>query len=177
LYDEASGLTQGNFMPHATKRLVYVLHDLWWRLGPAKLEKLLPDMASIPVNDGLWDTAKKFVDHYSFVVFWNRIKCLLNNVASKSIHGEIQGIATDGLSDLNHLLWCSVFEAALHEEIAKTVNHQCISLSNNSLDNIKLLLIGANFELLLKEDGSLLIVIANDFVNNVLPVAINCTIK
>jgi hypothetical protein len=164
-------------MPHATQSLIYVLHNLWWRLGPAELEKLLPDMTGITVNDSLWYTAKKFVDHYSLVVFGNRVKCLLNDMASKSIHGEIQGIAADGLSDLNHLVRCSVFEAALHEEIAKAVNHQRVSLSNNSFDNIELLLIGANFEFLLKEDGSLLIIIANDFVNNVLPVTVNCTIK
>jgi hypothetical protein len=164
-------------MPHTTKSFINVFHDLWWGFGPAKLEKFLPDVASITVNDSLWDSAKKFMNHDSLVIFRNRVKCLLDDMASKSIHREIQGITTDSLCNLNDLLRCSVFEATLHEEIAKTVNHQCISLSNNGFDNVELLLISANFKLLLKEDGCLLVIIANDFVNNVLPVAINCAVK
>jgi hypothetical protein len=50
-------------------------------------------------------------------------------------------------------------------------------LCNNSLNYIILLLSSANFELLLEEDGSLLIIIADDFIDNILPVTIDGTIK
>lgn len=58
LNDQATSLTKSNLVPHATESLVDVLHNLRWRLGPAKLEKLLPDVASIAVNDSLRDTTK-----------------------------------------------------------------------------------------------------------------------
>jgi hypothetical protein len=58
LDDKAAGLTQSNLMPHASKRFVDVAHDLRWRVAPAQLEQLLPNMASIAVDHSLWNTAQ-----------------------------------------------------------------------------------------------------------------------
>lgn len=38
LYNKTSSLTQSHLMPHATKRLVDIAHDLRRRVAPAKLE-------------------------------------------------------------------------------------------------------------------------------------------
>lgn len=73
-------------MPHATKRFVDEFHDLGRSLGPPQLEQLLPDMAGISVDDCLRDAAEKFVHHYGLVMLWNRVECLLNNMATKGIH-------------------------------------------------------------------------------------------
>jgi len=50
-------------------------------------------------------------------------------------------------------------------------------LSYNALNDVILLLSGANLELLLKKYGSLLIIVANDLIDDVLPVAVDCTVK
>ena len=62
-------------------------------------------------------------------------------------------------------------EAALNKEVAKAVDHEWVGLSNNRLNNLVLLLNSAHFELLLQENRSLLVIVANDFVNNIFPVA------
>ena len=177
LDDQTTSLTKGDLVPHPTKCLVDILHDLWRRLGPAKLEKLLPDVASIAVNDGLWNAAKQLVNHDGLVVLWNGIKGLLNNVASKSIHGQVESVATDGLSDLDDLLRSSVLEAPLNEKVTEAVDHQWISLGNNGLNNVILLLSGTDLELLLKEDRSLLIIVADNLVDDVLPVAVDSAVQ
>ena len=164
-------------MPHATESLIDILHDLRRRLSPAKLEKLLPDMTSVAVNDGLRDTTKKFMNHDSLVILWNRVKCLLNDVTAECIHGEIQRVSSNGLSDLDDLFGSTMLKAALNQEVAEAVDHQWICLSNNSFDDIVLLLGSANFELLLKEDRCLLIIVANNLVDNILPVAVDSTVK
>jgi hypothetical protein len=82
-------------MPHSAKGLIDILHDLRRRLSPAKLEKLLPDMASISMNYSLWYTTKKLMNHDSLVVFRDGIKCLLDDVTAESIHGEVQSVTPD----------------------------------------------------------------------------------
>jgi len=74
-------------VPHASESLIDILHDLRGRLGPAELEKLLPNVTSISVDDSLWDATKKLVDHDSLVVFWDGVKCLLNDMAAECVHG------------------------------------------------------------------------------------------
>lgn len=134
-------------------------------------------MAGVAVNNGLGDAAKQLVDHDSLVVLRNRIKGFLNDVAAECIHGEIQCIASNSFGNLDNLLWSTVFEATLNKEVAKAINHQGVGLSNNGLDNIVLLLGGTNLEFLLKKDRCLLIIIANNLIDNVLPVAIDCAVK
>jgi hypothetical protein len=65
----------------------------------------------------------------------------------------------------------AVFKAALDEEIAKPIYHERICLTSNGLDDIEFLFSCADFELLLKEDGCLLVITANDLVNDVFPIA------
>lgn len=64
-----------------------------------------------------------------------------------------------------------MLKAALDEEVAEAVDHERIGLLNDGLDDLILLLLGADLQLLLQEDGGLLIVAVDDLVDNVLPVA------
>ena len=134
-------------------------------------------MACIAVNDRLRDTAQQLMDHDSFVVFGYGVEGFLDDMAAKCIHAEAQCITTDGIGNGNHLLWCSMLEATLYEEVAKTIDHQRVSLGDNSLDDLILLLDRANFELLLQEDGSLLVVVADDLVDDVFPVTCDTSVK
>ena len=177
LHYQRARLTESNLMPHSTKSLIDILHDLRRGLTPAKFKQLLPDVTSIPMDDSLRDTTKKLMNHDRLVVFRNRVKRLLHDMAAKCIHGEIQGVASDGFSNLDDLLGSSVLKAALNQEVSEAVDHQWISLSDNRLNNVILLLGCADLELLLQEDRSLLIIVANDLVNNVLPVAVNSAVK
>ena len=58
LNDQAASLTQSNLMPHATKSLVHLEHDLRRLATPSELEQLLPDMTCIAVNNSVWDTTE-----------------------------------------------------------------------------------------------------------------------
>lgn len=98
-------------------------------------------------------------------------------MAAKWVHGEIQGVTADGFGNFDDLLGSSVLEAALNEEVSESVDHQGVGLSHDCLDNLVFLLRGPHLELLLQEDGSLLVIVANNLVNNVLPVAIDIAVK
>ena len=164
-------------MPHTPESLIDIFHDLRRRLGPAKLEQLLPDMTSVSMNNSLRNATKKLMNHDSLVVFRNRIKCLLNDMATESIHGEVQSVASNGFSNLDDLFRSSMLEATLNQEVSEAIDHQWIGLSDDRLNNVILLLGCTNLELLLQEDGGLLIIVANDLVDNVLPVAIDGAVK
>jgi len=164
-------------MPHAAKGFVDILHDLRRRVTPAKLKQLLPDVASVSMNDSLRDTAKQLVNHDSFAVFWHNIERFLYNMAAKWIHAELQGVASDGIGDGNDLLGCTMLEATLDEKVAEAVDHELISLGDDSLDKLKLLLWRRHLQLLLQEDRCLLVVAANNLVDNVLPVATHAAVK
>lgn len=69
-----------------------------------------------------------------------------------------------------------MLEATLHKKIAKAIDHQGIRLSNDRFDNLVLLLRGSDFQLLLQEDGGLLVVVADNLVNDILPVAAHIAI-
>lgn len=134
-------------------------------------------MAGVAVNNCLGNAAKQLMDHNRLIVLGNRVKGFLNDVAAECIHGEIQCVASNSFSNLDNLLWSTMFEATLDKEVAKAVNHQRVGLSDNGLDNIILLLSSPNLELLLKKDGCLLIIIANNLIDNILPVAVDGTVK
>lgn len=70
-----------------------------------------------------------------------------------------------------------MLEAALDQEVSKAVDHEGVCLSNNGLDDLVFLLRSSDLELLLEENGSLLVVVADDLVDNVLPVAIDVAIQ
>lgn len=177
LYDQASCLTKSHLMPHALERLVHILHDLRRGLCPAKLEQLLPDVACITVDHCLRDATEQLIDHDCLVVLWDRVEGFLDHMATKWVHGQIEGMATDRFGDLDHLFGRPVLKAALNEEIAESVHHQGVCLGHNSLDNLVLLLRSSNLQLLLQEDRCLLIIVANDLVDDVLPVAIDVPVK
>ena len=86
LNDKTAGLTEGDLVPHTTESLVDVLHDLGRSVGPAELKELLPDVASVAVNNRLRDAAKKLVDHGGLVILGDTVESLLNDVAAKWIH-------------------------------------------------------------------------------------------
>ena len=70
-----------------------------------------------------------------------------------------------------------MLEAALDEEVSEAIDHERISLLDNGIDNLKFLFWSAHLELLLQEDGSLLIVVAHDLVHDVLPVTAHVAVK
>jgi hypothetical protein len=70
-----------------------------------------------------------------------------------------------------------MLEAALNQKVSKSIDHKRISLSNNRLDDIILLFCSTDLKLLLEKDGGLLVIIADDLVNNILPVAVDCAVK
>lgn len=98
-------------------------------------------------------------------------------MAAKWVHGQAQGIAADGFSNFDDLLRSSMFKAALHQKVAETVDHQVISLGDDGLNNLKLLLWGADLELLLQEYRGLLVVVAYNLVDDVLPVTVDIAIE
>ena len=176
LYYQAASLTQGNFVPHTAKSLVDIAHDLRWGVTPAEFEQLLPHMAGIAVNDGLRDTTKQLVDHGRLVFLWHAVKSFLNDMATESVHAQGKRITTDSLSDGNDLLLRAMLEAALYKKVAKAIDHESIRLGDDRFDYLILLLGCTNFELLLEEYGGLLIVVADDLVDDVLPVAAHVTV-
>src|ERR1700692_1567555 len=102
------------------------------------------------------------MNHDGLIVLWNRVKCLLDDVTAKCIHGKVQGVASDGFSNLDDLFRSAMLKAALNQEVTEAIYHQRICLSNDGFNNVVLLLCGANLELLLKEDRCLLIIVANN---------------
>src|SRR5690606_493482 len=66
---------------------------------------------------------------------------------------------------------------ALHQKVAKAIDHQRIGLGNNGLYDVVLLLRRPDLEFLLQEYGCLLIIIADDLVDDVLPVASDITVE
>lgn len=164
-------------MPHTTQGFVDKLHDLGRSLTPPQLEQFLPDVAGISMNDRLGDTTKEFVDHDSLVVLGDRIESFLDDVAAKWIHRQVERVATDGFSDLDDLLWSSMLKAPLDKKVAKAIDHEWIGLGDNGLNDVELLLWCSHLELLLEKDRCLLVIVADNFVNNVLPVAVDAAVK
>jgi hypothetical protein len=127
--------------------------------------------------DGLRDAAKKLTHHDGLELFRYTIEGFLDYMASESVHAQCHSIATNRICNALDLLRGSVFETPLNEKVAETVDHQLISLSNNSINNRMFLLCSADFEFLLQKDRCLLIVIADNLVNNILPIAVDATFK
>lgn len=152
LHDKTARFAQSNFMPHASQRIIDIFHDLGRRLSPSKLKEFLPDVTSVSVDDSFWDSTEQLMDHNGLVIFRYGVKCFLNNMTAKRIHGQVKGVASNRFCNLDNLLRCTMLKAALNKKVAKSIDHQRIGLSNNGLDNIVLLLSCANFKLLLQEN-------------------------
>lgn len=131
LNNETASLTKSNFMPHASKCLIDLQHNLRWFARPSQFEKLLPDVTGISMNDSIWNASKKFLDHVCFVCLWDGVEGLLNDVTTKRIHAECDHIALNGISDGDNLLRSAVLEAALYKEVAKAIDHQGVCLVDN----------------------------------------------
>ena len=117
------------------------------------------------------------MNHNCLVILRNDVERLLNDMAAESIHAQAQGIATDCIGNGDDLFRCAMLEAALDQEVAESIDHQRIGLSDNSFNNFVFLLYGTNFELLLEEDRGLLVVVTDYLVDNVFPIARNASIK
>lgn len=98
-------------------------------------------------------------------------------MAAKRIHRQAEGVSTNGLSNLDDLLGSSVLEATLNQKVSEAVDHQRMGLKDNGIHNLILLVGRTDLKLLLEKDGGLLIVVANNLVNNVLPVAVDIAIE
>lgn len=70
-----------------------------------------------------------------------------------------------------------MLEASLYQKVTEAIDHQRVGLGNNCFHDFVLLIRSSDLELLLQKDGSLLVVVANDLVNDVLPVAVDIAIK
>lgn len=174
---QATCLAQSDLMPHTTKRFVDVAHDLRWRIAPAELEKLLPDVAGIAMDHSLRNATEQLMHHGGFVLLRNAVERLLDDVTAEGVHAESKSVPTDGLSDGDDLLGRAMLKAALHEEVAETIDHERVGLSDDGFHNLVLLLRCADLELLLQEDGGLLIVVADDLIDDVLPIATHIAIE
>lgn len=129
------------------------------------------------MDDSLRNATEELVHHDGLVLFRDTVKGLLHNVAAEGVHAEVERVAANGLSNGHDLLRATVLEAALHKEIAKTVDHERVGLIDDSLDDLVLLLRCADLELLLQEDRGLLVVAAHDLVDNVAPVATHVAVE
>jgi len=134
-------------------------------------------VASVAVDDSLWDATKQLVHHSRFILFRDAVEGLLDNMAAKSVHAQGESIAANGLGDRDDLIVRTMLKATLYKKVAEAVDHQCISLGDDCLHNLILLFRCAYFELLLKEDGSLLVVVADDLIDDVLPVAAHVSVQ
>lgn len=111
------------------------------------------------------------MDHDGFVLLGNGVERFLDHMASKGIHTQAQSVPANGIGDCHDLFWRAVLEAALDQEVPKTVDHQRVGLRNDGFDDLILLLHCTHFEFLLKEDRGLLVIVAYNLVYNVFPIA------
>lgn len=128
LNNKTSCFTEGYFVPHTTKSLIYFGHYLRRLATPSQLKEFLPNMACIPMNDGFWNSAKEFMNHHSFILFRDTIKGLLNDMTSKRIHAQIQGIAANSICNGNNLFRGTMLKTPLHKKITEAIHHERISL-------------------------------------------------
>ncbi len=177
LDNETARLTESDLVPHASESLVDILHDLGGRLSPPELKELLPDVAGVSMNYRLGNPAEQFVNHDGLVIFRHRIEGLLDNMAAEGVHREAERVAPDCFCDLDDLLWRPMLKAALDQKVAEAIDHQGVGLGDDGFDDLVLLLWGTNLELLLEENRGLLVVVTDDLVDNVLPIAVDVAVQ
>ena len=111
------------------------------------------------------------MDHDGLVFLRNGVEGFLNDMAAEGVHAQAQGVATDSVGNSNDLLGGTVLKAALDQEIAEAVDHQRICLSDDGFNDFIFLLDGPDLELLLQEDGRLLIIVADNLIDDISPIA------
>lgn len=134
-------------------------------------------MTRISMYHSLGDPAEKLMHHGGLMLLWNTVKRLLDDVASERVHAQAQCAAFDCIGNGDNLLSRSMLEAALNEEIPKPIHHERIGLAGNRFDDLVFLFRCANLELLLQENGCLLVVTADNFVHNIFPITRNILVK
>lgn len=122
------------------------------------------------MNDSIRNASKQLSNHIGFVVLRHGVKGLLDDMTPERIHAQGNDIAMNGVRNGHDLVGSAMLEASLDEEIAETIDHKWICLVDDRLYNLVLLLCGTNLQLLLQEDRSLLVVVADDLIDDVLPV-------
>ena len=167
---QAASFAKSDLMPHTPQSLIDFEHDLRWLATPAKFEKLLPDMTSIAVYDSVWNAAEQLANHVGLVVLRDGVEAFLNDVTAERVHAQGDDVSVDGIGNGDDLVRSAVLEAALNEEVAEAIDHQRVCLVDNGLNDLVLLLCSADLELLLQKDRSLLVVVADDLIDNVLPI-------
>lgn len=171
LDDETTSLTDGYLRPLTNKCSIDSAHDHWWGTLPSELEELLPDVASIAMNNGVPDTREKFTDHLVLEALWNTIKSLLDDMATESISAEANSVVLDVGSEAHDLIVIGALEDALDEEVAEAIAHQLETTTDDAVNDRVLESWFRVLDLLLEEDGGLLIVAGDDFVDNQIPVS------
>lgn len=101
------------------------------------------------MNHGLRNATQQLVNHGSLVFFRNAVEGLLYDVTAESVHTEGKCVTADGLSNGNDLVRRAMLEAALDQEVTEAVDHQGIGLSDDSFDNVVLLIRSTDLEFLL----------------------------
>ena len=171
LHNKTPSLAQSNLVPHSAKSLVDLDHDLGWLAAPAQLEQLLPDVASITMDDRIRDTTQKLSNHVSLVLLRDRVESFLNHMTAESVHAQGENVSMNRVSNSHNLFGCTMLKAALNQEVPEAIDHQRVSLVDNGRNNLVLLLGSADLELLLQKDGGLLVIATDNLVDDVLPVA------
>ena len=115
--------------------------------------------------------------HHSLVFLRNAVESLLDHMATERVHTEVQRVAFDCIGDCNDLLRSPMLETTLNEKVAKAIDHQRIGLVHYSLNNIVFLLGSADLEFLLKEKRGLLVIVTDNLVHYILPVAGNILVQ
>jgi hypothetical protein len=129
------------------------------------------------VDYGLGDPPKKLAHHCCLKILWDAVKCLLDDMATECIHAQCNSVTSDGVGNSLDLFRGAVLKASLDEKVSKSVNHKLISLSNDSIHDGMLLIGCTDLKLLLQKNGCLLIVIANNLIDDILPVAVHTSFK
>jgi len=85
-------------------------------------------------------------------------------VTAECIHGKVQGVASDGFSNLDDLFRSAMFKAALNQEVTEAIYIKDMP-EQLWLQQCRTFALCANLELLLKEDRCLLIIVAKQILS------------
>ena len=142
LNDQGTRLVHSYTGPSACDRTVDIGHDRRGSVGPTDFKDLLPDMTSVPMDNRLSDTSKHLGDDPGLGILFYIIQRFLDYMASKGITSQRQDITPHRLRQSINLLSRSEFETALDQEVAKSVRHQRVGLTQDRVNDLDLLFWG-----------------------------------
>lgn len=170
LHNKTAGFADCNLSPLANKSSVDCSHDhRWWSL-PAELEQLLPNVASISMNNGVADAGQQFTHHLMLESLGNAVEGLLNDVAAKCISAKTHSVSFNMSSQAHDLVVVGALEDALNKEVAKAITHELETTIDDGVDDGILERWLGVLDLLLEEYGRLLVVARDDLVDDHVPV-------